>query len=292
MFKSFNSYAEQNRIGGKLKLSKQVGFVKNHLLNVMSRYWFVYIVFGLLGVAIGASRFNVYEGDVLFGIIDFLGLARLFLSPTLNSTWWFMFVIIILYIIFPLIYKIASYSPELVLAISFAALISPIIFEEYYYVIRQFQVYQFAFIMGMYCSRYNAFERISNKLDTPLKRWIVSGLSVLATAVACLRLDINPRYKLDTVFAIALIVASFTVLSRIPILNRVLEELGKYSAVIFMSHTFIYLYYFRDFIYWFKYPVLIFIVIAIASYIAARLVELLMKLTGYNKLFAVLTRTK
>ena len=115
---------------------------------------------------------------------------------------------------------------------------------------------------------------------------------MLATAIACLRLDINPRYKLDTVFAIALIIASFTVLSRIPVLSKVLEELGKHSAVIFMSHTFIYLYYFRDFIYWFKYPILIYIVIAVASYIVARLVDVLMKLTGYNKLFAILTRTK
>lgn len=258
----------------------------------MSRYWFVYIVFGLLGVAIGASRFGVYKGNAIYAIIDFFGLARLFQSPTLNSTWWFMFVIIILYLIFPLIYKIASYSPELLLALSFAVLVSPIIFKEYYLVARQFQVYQFSFIMGMYCSRHNAFERISDKLDTPLKRWVISGVSVLATAIACLRLDINPRYKLDTVFAIALIIASFTVLSRIPVLSKVLEELGKHSAVIFMSHTFIYLYYFRDFIYWFKYPILIYIVIAVASYIVARLVDVLMKLTGYNKLFAILTRTK
>ncbi len=60
---------------------------------------------------------------------------------------------------------------------------------------------------------------------------------------------LDNTYKFDAVFALSIILFAFLVLSRIPALNRILEELGKYSGSIFMFHTFIYSYYFKDFIY-------------------------------------------
>lgn len=285
LFKSFSSFADRNRIDGKFKLTRQLVFVKNHFLNLMSKYWFVYVVFGLVGIAIGASRFTMYEGSILSGIIDFFGLASLFNTPTLNATWWFMYMIIIFYILFPIVYKLFSYSPELVLMLSLLLLILPPL-----PVIGEFQKYQSCFIIGMYISKYNLLERISNKLDSMPKRLSVCFAGLLA--VAYFRFDMSNTSKYDAFFAIFIILSSFTILSHIPILRRVLEEIGKYSALIFMSHTFIYAYYFRNFIYWFKYPPLIFIVLTAVSYGVARLVDWLMKITRYNKLFELLTTKK
>lgn len=285
LFKSFTSYIDKNHINGKLKLSKQIGFVKNHLVNVMSKYWFIYIVFGLLGLAIGSSRFGLYEGSFLNGVIDFLGLASLFTTPTINATWWFMYMIIIFYIIFPIVYKLFSYSPELVLMLSLLLLVLPRL-----PFIGELQIYQSCFIAGMYISKYNIFERLSDKMNSNFKRISVCMAGLLA--IAYFRLDMFSTNKYDAFFGVLIILTSFTLLSRIPILNKVLEELGKYSAIIFMSHTFIYLYYFRDFIYWFKYPVFIFIVITAVSYGVAKLLDWIMNITRYNKLFEILTSKK
>jgi len=285
LFKSFSSFADRNRINGKFKLTKQFVFVKNHFLNLMSKYWFVYIIFGLLGIAIGASRFTLYEGSILSGIIDFLGLASLFGTPTLNATWWFMYMIIIFYILFPIVYKLFSYSPELVLILSlFLLILPPISF------VGELQKYQSCFIIGMYISNYNLLERISVKLGSTPKRFSVCIVGLLTTAY--FRFDMFNSNKYDAFFAVIIILTSFTILSRIPILNRALEEIGKYSALIFMSHTFIYAYYFRNFIYWFKYPPLIFVVLTAISFGVAKLLDWIMKITRYNKLFELLTREK
>jgi peptidoglycan/LPS O-acetylase OafA/YrhL len=46
--------------------------------------------------------------------------------------------------------------------------------------------------------------------------------------------------------------------SSVSCINAVLRYLGKYSMDIYMIHTFIFYYFFKDFIYSFKYPILIF----------------------------------
>ena len=285
LLRSFSSYEEKNSVNGKLPLLKQLGFVKNHFLNLMSKYWFVYIVFGLLGIAVGASRFGVYEGSAVNAVIDFFGLAALFSTPTINVTWWFMWMIIVFYIIFPILYKLFSYSAELVVALSFLLLILPPL-----PIVSELQKYQACFVLGMYISKSNGFERLSNKVDSLPKGIMVAGISVLAFAY--MRNDMYLGYKFDAIFGFTLILLSFLVLSRIPVLNKVLEELGRHSAVMFMSHTFIYLYYFRDFIYWFKYPVLIYVVLALVSYGAAKLVDFVIKLIRYDKLFKFITSEK
>lgn len=92
------------------------------------------------------------------------------------------------------------------------------------------------------------------------------------------------KATIDFLFAFAIIVFSFLILSKIPILNSVLEHLGKYSGMIFMFHTFIYSYYFYDFIYWFKFSPLIYIVMLIVCYLIAKGLELLKKLIKYDSL--------
>ncbi len=285
LFKSFSKYSEKHIVGVKLPLGKQLAFVKNHLLNMMSKYWFVYIVFSLLGVAIGLSRFGLYEGDVLNAVIDFFGLASLFGTPTINATWWFMYMIIIFYIGFPIVYKLFTYSSELVLGLSFLLLVLPSL--PY---VTELQKYQFCFILGMYISKNNGLERLLGKVDSIWKRVYVCVVSIIA--IVYVRSSMHLGNRFDAFFGIAIIFASFAILSRIPVLNKILEELGKYSALIFMSHTFIYSYYFRDFIYWFKYPPVILIVLTVVSYGVARLLDYVMKLIRYNKLFELITSTK
>ena len=95
--------------------------------------------------------------------------------------------------------------------------------------------------------------------------------------------------KFDSLFGVAIILFSFFVLSRIPVLNKILEELGKYSGAIFMFHTFIYSYYFTGFIYWFKYPVVIFVVLIVICYGIAVGLNYLKRMIRYGQLVERLT---
>lgn len=56
--------------------------------------------------------------------------------------------------------------------------------------------------------------------------------------------------------------------------SKMLCSLGKHSMFMWMVHTYIALYLFHDFIYGFKYPIIIFLVLVIISYVLAIIFEL------------------
>lgn len=64
---------------------------------------------------------------------------------------------------------------------------------------------------------------------------------------------------------------------RIPVINKILEFLGRHSMNIFLVHTFFRYIFFRDFIYGFKYFWLIVLVLFGVSLGVTMLIELLKK---------------
>ena len=169
------------------------------------------------------------------------------------------------------------YSSELLLIISIIILFCPL-FPDF----RQIKLWLCPFVFGMYISENNVLEKCINRVNKNYKLILFSFLSV------CLLFYLRLSYFdqdvcIDFLLAFFIVLFSFTALSKIPIVNVILEELGKYSGQIFMFHTFIYSYYFKDFIYWFKYSIVIYIVMVIVCYAVARLLSWLMKITKYNK---------
>lgn len=72
----------------------------------MSGFWFIYVLFVSLGFYFGRNPIEIYESNIFYGLIDFMGLASVFHTPTMNATWWFMGLIIILYLVYPLLHKL------------------------------------------------------------------------------------------------------------------------------------------------------------------------------------------
>ena len=70
----------------------------------------------------------------------------------------------------------------------------------------------------------------------------------------------------------------------VPVLGRALAFLGKHSMNIFLIHTFIYYYFYPDFIYSFRRDWLIFLALLGTSLGVSMGVELLKKVTGYCRL--------
>lgn len=97
---------------------------------------------------------------------------------------------------------------------------------------------------------------------------------------------------IDGFLGLSIIMFSYMFLSKIKFVNKILEELGKHSGLIFMFHTFIYLFWFKSFIYGFKYSILIFAVLVIICYVTAVILRFLMKITRYDKLFKKITAVK
>lgn len=282
LYKSFTKYKlsiiHENK-GARIK--SKIKYVICHLLKLLSDYWFVYIAFVPLGLLFGRSFLEIYHYNPLYFFADFFGLSYLPFKgeATMNATWWFMSIIIVYYIVFPLLSRIQEYSNELLLCIGIAFLLLPL--PNF----RELNTYLFPFVFGMYVSKADGIVALGARIESMVNRVLCCFLAVVS--FACFRFSVFSVN--DGLFGFSIIMFSFLVLSRIPLLNKVLEELGKYSGLIFMFHTFIIGYYFSDFIYWFKYPILIYLVTVVVCYLVARLLTLLKRVIKYDRLFNYLS---
>ena len=58
---------------------------------------------------------------------------------------------------------------------------------------------------------------------------------------------------------------------------------GKHSMNMYLTHTFIFAYFLHDFIYWFKYPILIFAVLFSISLLLSMTIEFLKEKIGFYR---------
>ena len=239
-----------------------------------------------MGIFLGRPFWVMYDVNFIYALIDFFGFADFFSTPTMNATWWFMSAIIIFYLVFPFLIKLLECSPELLVLISIALMVLPKISDIPF--IGKYFVWLPPFALGMVFADQNIFCKIYNRNNTIYKRILLPLIAIVV--FAWIRDSSNNRLYFDSLFALSIILFSFLIVSRIPIINKVLEKLGQQSADIFMFHTFIFSYYFKDFIYWFKYAPIIFVVLTIICYITAIAIDYLKKYIRYDRLLGVLIK--
>lgn len=280
LYRSYQNFCNETIGNNRIAVKKDFKFVWNHWIKMMSGYWFIYIIFVPMGIFFGRSFLTYYGLNPIYYLTEFLGLTYLFFEYNVifNATWWFMSVIIVLYIIFPLLHKLLTWQSEITLSLSILFMFVNIPF------LHNINYWFAPFIFGMYISKYNLFARILNLCDTLLKKIILSILLIVVSLYIRITFFKNAVY-FDAFFAFAIILFSYMVLSNIPKLSKTFEILGKHSANIFMFHTFIYSYYFQSIIYSPKYSLLIYIFMVLVCLFISLGLEYLKKITRYNKLF-------
>lgn len=259
-------------------------FIKRHLLKQMFNYWFIFIIFVPIGIFFNRKISNIYENNILFGVLDFLGLSNIFSTPSANNSWWFVSLIIILYILFPLLARVIEWFPEWVFMFSLSILLIPNLTSLP--IVGEYLVWLPPFLFGMILAKYSLLERIRNKIQSILKGLMLSLTLILFFAVMRILLNKLGMHTaiFDSFFSFSIVLFSYLVLSRVPFISNGLELLGKYSGDIYMFHIFITEYFFREQIYGFRYPALIFIMTVIICIIIALLLSRLKKVTRYNVL--------
>lgn len=289
LYCSFNKYLQKNLGEGTKYLIFSFKYTVKHLIKLLSDYWFIFIIFVPLGFWLGRNPIDIYAGSIKYAIIDFFGLSDFFFGTnayTMNATWWFMSLIIILYIIFPIIYWLLEKNQLLVLALSLFATFIPNIWDN-----ASVRIYVLAYVLGMIFAKNDLFKYIENFAKN--HNYIVTSIAIFI--IVCVSFLFRQKYlfennKFDGILCIPVILFAFLVISRIKLVDKVFEILGKYSSGIFMFHTFIFSYYFKSFIYSFKYSVLIFVVLTVICLVIAIALEWIKNIIGYNKLFNFLTK--
>lgn len=206
----------------------------------------------------------------MFAMLDMLGLAEIFDTPTLNMTWWYMEIAIVIIFMIPLVYPTVKKAGRYLIV---PALLLPSVLQmgentERYYLVM---------LLGAVAAEEKWLEKLfALKLR---KGWkLVISLALLAVSVL-----IRQNFMVHTYFLwildapVALFLCWFVgeFVSGIPVLSHGLVFLGRYSMNMFFVHTFFYMSLFRGFIYSFRYAAVIFLVLTGVSLAYSVVLELI-----------------
>ena len=238
---------------------------KKLLLN----YWVIWVVFVPISVFLyGITFSSVYQTHIGWQLLaDLFGIHELLFSPHLcyNPTWWFYSCIIVLYLLFPLLYKVIKQDALLLilLALIFSFLPFPHVDFLKYNIV--------AFILGMWLTGYQ-------KVPPSMNKWLI----VLTLLLYCIeRLFNTYPYFIDCI--IVLLIVELYQLMTVPAwITQVFAFLGKHSMNIFLFHTFIFSMWFKDFIYASHNPMIIFLTLLIICLPISIALEWMKKYTIYK----------
>lgn len=245
-------------------------FYKHRISKLLINYWFIWLVF----VPISVFVFNISFSDAynneyvaLKVLFDFLGVINCVGIYGYNPTWWFMSAIIVLYLAFPLLYKL--YYKNTLALIVFAI----ILYFLHVPYIQSIKIYFLPFVVGMIAYKN---ERIADKITPPL--WFA-----MSAILFLLRFFVSDTILYDTIIVLTSVIA-YTKMNKNKWVEFVLNKIGIYSMDIFLFHTFIFHFWFERYIYISKNPIIIFISLLVSCLVIAYILDIIKYCFGFKSL--------
>ena len=149
----------------KFKL-RYFDFMKKRLKKLMINYWVIWVLFVPIGFAFFGISFQEVYGDHawLKLIINILGLQELFGFAGINPTWWFYSLIIVLYALFPLLFRcMSTLKRSIILGIITAILVVLPHFTCTFAI----QLYLVSFVLGIFIAKYCNHLKYNVLIATP-----------------------------------------------------------------------------------------------------------------------------
>lgn len=235
--------------------------------------------FAVMYISVNLLWFSYFDYAGLYGkgwqggmlaVVDMLGLAQLFGTPTLNMTWWYMELAVMIIFATPFLYllvkKIGKYAVVLSILLPLAVEMNGDV-KRYLVVI----------VLGVTAAREGWLEKLFG--------WKRNRLIKAAVGIALIVLSVlfRQNYMVQTYFLwiadapAALLICWFggEIISAVPGVREVFAFFGKHSMNMFFVHTFFYMAIYQQFIYSFRYAALIFLVLAVVTLAYSVVLELI-----------------
>lgn len=267
-------------------------FIADHILKLLCDFWFIYILFVPLGIIFGRFPSEIYgEHYVCHFLIDFLGAASLFATPSMNPTWWFLSFILLFYLISPLLFRMIKRAGNKSIIYFFGVMIISL----FYYGYRGVLVYFVPYLAGIVLSECNLFEKMYFR-DRE-KKYTVSIISILIAIITVYVrqgyfMNDPKYYKMDWLLGVIIIFLAYRFIDRNSKTANALMILGQHSYNIFLFHSFLYSLYFRDMLYSLKYALFIYIVFIVMCLIISILIEKMKETIRWNRSDSVIVKNK
>ena len=245
-----------------------VKFLIRRYVKFYLNYWVIFFVSVPLGVLVFGRTLEFAYGTesnlVVSFVQDALGLKGF---NSYNVTWWFNRLILVLWIIFPMLYWMLN-SKFVCIWTLLLLLVNPGNVLNFLNLWTSGLAYYIpTFAVGIFVAAHiEEINRIMNKIN----RYIVLAISIIFLMMLLYMRNHYVLYcflgiKGDpfTMVFLSLAVVSVCRLTKCKL--SVMTFLGKHSMNMYLMHTFIFAYFFHDFIYGFRFPMLIFLALLLTS---------------------------
>ena len=264
------------------------------LIKMLSGFLFIFILAQIYSVLIiRGGRYSFVYGSGLVGalycLIDALGLAELFCTPTFLATFWYMSLATIAVILIPImikVYRRFGILSVLMVSVLIRMFFKPMPEAHYCYL----PDYLFCIGTGIWSADIDVIGLIDRKrlFGNSVSNRIAKLLIILVIGAVVMYLRQKTIYSTlqavwDGIIPILTCYLIHAYLGRIPAINSLLSFIGKHSMNIFLIHNFIRILWYYDFTYSFRYWWLITIVLLTISILLSILVEQLKKFIKYNE---------
>ncbi|MCC8100110.1 MAG: acyltransferase [Clostridiales bacterium] len=261
---------------GKERVADWFAYSRRRYFSLMTGFWIVYADSQIISFFTARTRVSIYgESPVMrwfYTILDALGLADAFGTPTYNATWWYMSLAVLLVFCMPPIIALVKRLSWSTIPI---AILVPRLCE--WDMSTTMLRYLLVIIVGVLAAEHHLFERLLvwfRGLRCRAAFWCF--FPVCVAIVGFLMWFICKKgyaSMLEAPAVFLLCFAGYAYLSVIPLVKNILAFLGKHSMNMFLTHTLIKAYFFNEFSYSFGYPELILLVLVADTLVLSLLLE-------------------
>lgn len=233
------------------KLKATLKFQVKRFVKFYAGYWSIFMIFVPIGVYVFGRPLSAVYGEhvniIKRLLYDFIGVQGF---NSYNITWWFNQLIIILYLVFPILYRLIRIKPwaAIILGLILMRLSSHISFNP-----ADICTWQFPFILGITWHLYeNKGIKVQKWMDSHKYMAISMSLLLLGCLIVLRMFPIIPHWsgiRIDGFLSCALALCVITISRHFRYLINIFAFFGKHSMNIYMTHTFFFLYWFPAFFY-------------------------------------------
>ncbi len=282
----------------ELNVKESTKFVTKRTISLLGAFFIPYVLCtAATFIFVGYNPYGEGIKKVINIIIDMLGLAGLLHTPMLIGTWWYMSFA--LAIIFLIPFTISLYKRFGILAVMPYVLV-PIIFNYRFNsseILTNMTRWLLTIPLGVIFADCDLLVKFKSSQFTKNKG--ISKLLKFVTYTAVLLILVHLRqhdwckekffYFISNALPVFTVYYVYEFITDIPILNGILDFLGKHSSNMFFMHTFIRAVWFPNFTYSFKYAVLTYLFMLVFSLALSFAVEGIKKIIKWDKAVKKLT---
>lgn len=260
-------------------------------LSILMNYWFIFII-AIIVFYTKSNQLSVYGEKGLLRIfylaIDFMGFANIMSTPTFNATWWYMSLLIFMVFIIPIFITFQrKFGNVFLIFLSVLVTLNMSIDLS-----SPLGWYIFSIVLGIATASSNFYEKIIKFMSVrSINNFLILTLSVLLfTILSKFRQSYGYLWLVDALISLLICQILNTLIVKIKFISHPLEFIGKNSMNMFLTHTFVYYYYFRDLTYSLKNSSLTVIFLLIITLLISVSIDKFKNITKYDKLIILLTR--